>query len=231
MRSTLVTTVAIVVSLAWQLPVVFAADLPACATEYGELMVSHWLTVDSLHQTERLLYYRNELGSKSESARRFEEQKKAVDQTERDLDEAYREYGSLFKSQSKEGVEQLSNTLRKIFQAVSRNDKQVHDLLTELGRKSAGDVFQASPISRDAMKPAWDTSTIDERFRPKRILFGSTGHVGDNRILPLDFDFGSGVYTFIVPMSAPSKLDIPTPPAGKLDDVHQWMHDHHIGHH
>src|SRR6266705_865215 len=78
-----------------------AADLPACADRYGKLMVDHWMTVSSLQQLERLLYYRGELTTQTPLAVRYREQKDAVAKTGGRLIGAYRLYASLFKSQSK----------------------------------------------------------------------------------------------------------------------------------
>src|SRR4051812_38667961 len=77
---------------------VFASNLPTCAIDYGNLMVSHWLTVSTQQQLERLLYYRGELGTNSPTAIRFQDQKKAAEATERSLEATYREYATLFKS-------------------------------------------------------------------------------------------------------------------------------------
>ena len=49
---------------------------------------------------------------------------------------------------------------------------------------------------------------LDNNFHPRRILFGCTGKAGDDRTLPLDFDFCSGVYGFYVPMASSNKLEI-----------------------
>src|SRR3954470_5815957 len=98
MRSTRQVALVILVSLFSIMGRVFAADLSSSATEYGNLMVEHWLTVSSLHQAERLLYYRGELDTMTTPANRFETQQTKVDETERRLGEAYREYGALFKS-------------------------------------------------------------------------------------------------------------------------------------
>src|SRR4051812_47335808 len=76
-----------------------AADLPACANRYGELMVNHWLSVSTLQQAERILYYRDELNTKVPLATRFAQQQNLVAEEERNLDKVYRNYASLFKSQ------------------------------------------------------------------------------------------------------------------------------------
>src|SRR5690349_14097561 len=117
MRSTRKVPLVIIVSLFSIMGRVVAVDLSSCATEYGNLMVEHWLTVSSLHQAERLLYYHGELDTNAAPAIRYETQKKKIDETERRLGEAYREYAVLFKSQSKEGVEKLSKTLKTISEA------------------------------------------------------------------------------------------------------------------
>src|SRR4051812_12202671 len=119
MRSTRTVALVILVSLFSIMGRVVAADLSSCATDYGNLMVEHWLTVSNLHQAERLLYDHGELDTRTTPAIRFETQKKNVDETERRLGEAYREYAVLFKSQSKEGAENLSKSLKTISEAVS----------------------------------------------------------------------------------------------------------------
>src|SRR3954470_20199767 len=78
-----------------------AADLASCAGQYGSLMVSHWMTVSSLQQIERLLYYQGELTKQTVLATRYKQQSDAVEKTQRELDQAAHTYASLFKAQSK----------------------------------------------------------------------------------------------------------------------------------
>ena len=190
------------------------------------------MTVSSLHQIERLLYYRGELTKQTAVAVRYREQHDAVGKAQRALDQAASAYASLFKAESKDGVQKLNDALEKTALAVSRNEQQVDQLLLEAGQKVAGPSFRALPVNTEPIKPTWDMRTlVDEKFRPRRILFGSTGHVADNRILPLQFDFGSGLYSFIVPMSARDKLDIAEPAASQTDDVHKWMQKNNFGYH
>src|SRR3954468_18673423 len=82
-----------------------AADLASCAVQYGSLMVTHWMTTSSLQQIERLLYYRGELTKQTVLAARYKEQRDAVEKAERELDQAVRAYASLFKTQSKDGIQ------------------------------------------------------------------------------------------------------------------------------
>ena len=209
-----------------------AADLPSCARRYGELRVDHALTVDSMQQLERLLYYQPPKPSQREFATRYRQQQAAINNTEREFNDAATLYAALFKSESKVGVEKLSAALDHIADSTRHDQEQVEALLTELGRQVAGADFRASPISREQLAPAWNLQTmVDENHRPTRLLFGCTGHVGDDRILPLRFDFGSGVYSFYVPMSARDKLDVAVSPAGDPDAVHRWMSEHGMGHH
>ncbi|HVT26995.1 MAG TPA: beta-galactosidase, partial [Lacipirellulaceae bacterium] len=209
-----------------------AADLPACAGQYGKLMVDHWLTVDTLRQLERLLYYRADIMRDPSLAASYRERKQSVENTGRELHQAASLYASLFKNPSNGGIAQLDAILHHIATDVPNNDKQVIALLSEAGKRAAGDSFQAVPVTKAQIEPTWNMRTlVDAKFRPKRILFGSTGHVGDDRILPLDFDFGSGIYSFYVPMTARDKLQVVKPPNGWTDEIHQWMHDHNMGHH
>jgi hypothetical protein len=210
----------------------FATDLPSCADHYGRLMVDHWLTVSSLNQLERLLYYRDDLSNSSADSARYRDLRKAVDRAENKLDDAYRLYASQFKKQSTDGVEILNKSLESIASEVNQNDTQVTTLLSAVGKGAAGDSFEATPVSKEEIKPAWDAgSMIDEKFRPKRILFGCTGRVGDDRILPLDFDFGSGLYSFYVPMASRDKLEVTKPASGWTEGQHKWMREHGMGHH
>lgn len=208
------------------------ADLGSCATRYGELTVQHWLTVDTLRQIERLLFYRNEMEGDSKRGQRFRELQAAADEVERALNRAYDQYGALFQAKSAAGADSLNEQLARIAGEELRIQRDSQRMLSDSGRDAAGDAFIATPVKDDQLRPAADTSAlIDEKFRPKRILFGSTGHVGDDRILPLKFDFGSGVYSFYVPMAGRDELQVKKPTDGWTDDVHRWMHAHGMGHH
>jgi hypothetical protein len=208
-----------------------SAELAACADRYGRLMVDHWMTVNTLQQLERFLYYDGELTKQPQLAVRYRQQADAVGKTGGRLKRAYQVYATLFKSPSKEGIEKLNEELEKIAAASRENDEQVSKLLSEAGKSTAGDSFQATPVSKEQIKPGWDASQVDEKQRPKRILFGSTGAAGDNRILPLGFDFGSGLYSFYVPMAARDKLEVTKPADGWTDAVRKWMRDQKMGYH
>ncbi len=209
-----------------------AADLPSCAIRYGSLMANHWMTVNSLHQIERLLYYQDELAKQTPLTVRYQKEQDNVSIVERELAQSSALYASLFKSRSKDGVQKLSDELEIVAAAVARNEQRVNQLLGDAGQSVAGAEFRASPISKEQVMPTWDLrSLVNAEFRPKRILFGSTGRVGDDRILPLQFDFGSGVYSFFVPMISRNKLAIAEPTAGRLDEAHRWMQQHHMGYH
>jgi hypothetical protein len=190
------------------------------------------MTVSTLHQVERLLYYQEELTRQTALAVRCQEQQDAVERTQRALDQAASAYASLFKAASKDGVQKLNDALGNTALAVSRNEHQVDQLLLDAGQKLAGPSFRASPVNTEPIKPTWDMRTlVDEKFRPRRILFGSTGHAADNRILPLQFDFGSGLYSFIVPMSARDKLNVAEPTARQTDNAYKWMQKNNMGYH
>ena len=62
------------------------------------------------------------------------------------------------------------------------------------------------PVSNEDLAPAWTPKLIGKDFKPKRIIFGSTGQFGDNRTLPLRFDFGSSDYGAYMPMESAGKL-------------------------
>lgn len=184
-----------------------AADLPWCANRYGNLMVKHWMTVSSLQQLERLLYYQGELDGQTPIAVRYRKLQQDVDGFEQDSNRAAERYAALFKAEPKEGVEKLGDELERLSAVVLRQESTVLTLLGEAGKKAAGATFEAVPDIGEQIKRAWDTrSLVDEKHRPKRILFGSTGHIGDDRILPLEFDFGSGLHSFFIPMTARDTL-------------------------
>src|SRR4051812_38323353 len=162
-----------------------AADLASCAGQYGNLMVSHWMTASSLQQIERLLYYQGELTKQAVLAARFKEQHDAVEKTQRELDQAARVYAKLFKAQSKDGIQKLNDALEKTALALSRNEQQANQLFLEAGQTLLGPSFRTSPVETETIEPTGDMRTlVDEKFHPRRILFGSTGQAGDNRILP-----------------------------------------------
>jgi len=82
-------------------------------------------------------------------------------------------------------------------------------LLQALGEQSSREKFSAIPVAKEALTSAWDgPQMIDRGFRPRRLLFGSTGRVGDDRTLPLRFDFSSGMFGFHIPMAAADRLEI-----------------------
>src|SRR5205823_15011229 len=62
-----------------------------------------------------------------------------------------------------------------------------------------------------------------------RSLFGSTGRAGDNKILPLKFDFGSGPFSFIVPMSGSNRLEVSESWRNGTDPLSAWMRTNHFG--
>jgi hypothetical protein len=208
-----------------------AADLASCADKYGRLMADHWITVSTLQQVERLLFYSGALSKDGPQTVRFWEVRDSVADAKRSLDDASRRYAVLFKSPTKEGTEALDAALKKAAAAVERNEANVNRLLNDAGKRVAGNSFSPEPIGKADIEPRWDSRLIDEHYRPKRTLFGSTGQVGDDRTLPLKFDFASGMYSFHVNMTARDKLDVGKTESGWTDARHKWMLDRRMGYH
>ncbi|PYJ02248.1 MAG: hypothetical protein DME25_16520, partial [Verrucomicrobia bacterium] len=145
---------------------------------------------------------------------------------------------------------QLSKQLGQIAAAESDNEKVATEMLRRVGEQ--GQKFEPTPLTTETLEPAWfaasdQTGTAPSRrpspllkgrgglvgsdYRPRRILFGSTGTVGDDRTLPLRFDFGSGMFSFYVPMAASNRLDVSTQILSQTDSRYAWMKLHHAGYH
>jgi hypothetical protein len=201
-------------------------NLAPSALKYGEAMVQHWLAVDLAQQVQRAEFYHPHATNTG-----INELTASLSQTEEQLDQAR----SLYKKLYKKEVAGHGGALDELLNVASTRDAQNADqsqaLLNELGREVAGKKFNALPVSNDQLAPAWSPLVIGKDFKPKRILFGSTGQIGDNRTLPLRFDFGSGIYGPYVAMAAPGKLDIPAKRRDRTDSIYPWMSTNHEGYH
>jgi hypothetical protein len=168
--------------------------LSTCSLRYGNLMVSHWLTVDLLRQIERGLSYQAPAEPSSLRAE-FEKLQQSVSSSERQLNHALGLYRSLSATNSPEGIIQLSDLLGSAAQAENQNDQIAVGLLRNLGESIGAPGFQPLPISKADLAPAWGPASgtnwargeqsklLAKNFRPHRILFGCTGRAGDDRTL------------------------------------------------
>ncbi|MEY2429564.1 MAG: beta-galactosidase [Verrucomicrobiota bacterium] len=216
--------------------------LPSCSIGYGYLMADHWLTVDLERQIERGLSYLH-AAETNKPGSEFEQLRQSIEGVEGGLLKAGDLYKLLFATNTVEGVIQLSALLEQISVSETNIERSAIALLQHLGERSIGPSFQALPISNNDLGPAWPAEAppspaqqgrgvhIDDKYRPNRILFGSTGKSGDDRTLPLRFDFGSGVFGFYIPMAASNKLDIAAPIQDRTDPMYSWMKTNHAGYH
>ena len=196
------------------------AELDELALRYGYLMTRHWLTVDSKRQVERANFYdggleaRQKLGELATDMRSAEEK----------LEQVRALYKSLFRTNSSEGLEKLVQLLEQCERTENQNAKRVHQILQELGAHLAGERFQPDPVSEADLAPSWNPATdLDQNRRPTRILFGSTGRVGDERTLPLCFDFGSGPFGAFISMKSSNELAVSEAVKTQTDPAWGWM--------
>ena len=201
-------------------------DLSSSAARYGEAMVQHWLIVDLAQQAERAVFYAPETGDAE-----VNHLSQSLGQTEEQLDQARELYKKLYKKEIADHLDALDELLNIAIAGDAQNAREAESLLTRLGRQSAGNKFKALPVSNAELDPAWDPKLIGKNFQPKRILFGSTGKVGDDQVLPLRFDFGSGVFSFYVPMEAQGKLAVSKAMTDRTDAIFPWMQKNHAGYH
>jgi hypothetical protein len=201
-------------------------ELASYANRYGEAMVQHWLAVDLAQQIERADFYR-ETNAEADVVRMTA----ALGQTEEQLDQARSLYKKLYKKEVTNHVDALNQLLDAATARDKQNAEDAEVLLARIGRDMAGKNFKALPVSNAELTAAWSPRLIGKDFRPKRILFGSTGQVGDDRTLPLRFDFGSGVYGPYVPMEAPGRLEISQKRRDRTDAIYPWMEKNHEGYH
>ena len=234
--------------------------LPSCSIRYGYLMADHWLTVDLAQQIERGLSYSHRTETNKQRPE-FERLKQTIEEAERNLQDARNLYKTLFATNSAEGTARLGTLLEQIALAEAKNEKVAIALLQNLGEQTSGRKFQAVPVSKEDLAPAWSPSPnpiakgargeglrgsplpsdgrgvrgegqlIGDHYQPRRIIFGSTGKTGDDRTLPLRFDFGSGVFGFYIPMAASNKLDIAGSIQDRTDPIYAWMKTNHAGYH
>jgi hypothetical protein len=203
----------------------------ACSLRYGYLMADHWLTVDVAQQIERGLSYRP--SAEAAGLRHdLERLQQSVVTDGQELDSARSLYKAWFATNSADGLLKLSTLLERIAAAESENRASAAALLQRLGEQSSGAKFQALPVSARDLAPAWDRKKlIGSHYQPTRIIFGSTGKVGDDKTLPLRFDFGSGMFGFYIPMAASNRLDIAEGLRNRTDPQYGWMGTNHSGYH
>src|SRR5206468_4200603 len=146
------------------------------ANKYGEAMVQHWLAVDLAQQLERAAFYQPHATDTEVS-----QLKLALSQTEEQLDQARSLYKKLYKKQVTGHLDALDQLLSAATTRDIQNSELAQSLLTRIGGELAGKKFQAMPVSNEDLAPAWTPKLIGKDFKPKRIIFGSTGQFGDNR--------------------------------------------------
>jgi hypothetical protein len=205
-------------------------------------MVDHWLNVDLLRHIDRGLFYLRATNT-SDLRTHFEKLEQSVNDTEQQLNRALGLYRTLSATNSAARLTELSAVLEHAAEAENVNDLIATGLLKRLGEFQGEAKFNPLPISKADLAPAWSptkqtgysrgeaSNLLDKNFRLRRILFGCTGKAGDDRTLPLNFDFGSGVYGFYVPMASSNKLDIAPGYADRSDPLFKWMQTHHSGYH
>jgi len=207
------------------------SSLGGCALRYGSLMTEHWLTVDLTQQIERGLSYAGGSGAAKPSADLAKLQA-AVAAEGQELDRARSRYKVCFATNTTDGLRQLSRALDGIAAAEADDSAAAAALLQAVGSQSVGHEFRALPVTDADLAPAWDAHRlIGRHYRPTRIIFGSTGKAGDDRTLPLRFDFGSGVFGFYVPMATSNKLAIADSVRTQTDPQFTWMRTNHSGYH
>jgi Beta-galactosidase len=204
-------------------------QLPACARGWGELMVNHELLQDICQQLNRAEFYR---ASDSKTTIDLISLRERVAFTEHQLTVAHELYAELFRSGTDSKLSQLRATLEAIGSADVRNELEAESLLQRLGAQAAGPDFRAMPVASSELEANWNPGTCIRRdFRPARILFGSTATPGDERVLPLRFDFCKGVFGFYAPMSAPGQIALSEKARNETDGEHRWLREHHQGYH
>jgi len=201
------------------------ADLPSCALKFGWLATDYWLTKDLQQQIERLLFYQNR------SDARFEALKRDLAQIENGLKQFQKSYKILYATNSAEGLAKLAALLDQLELPEKEDSDKAQRLLGELGTQ-LNPQFEALPVKNAELSPAWNAEKrVGKDFKPQRIIFGSTGRPGDDKTLPLGFDFGSGLYGAYVPMADSNSLAISTGLSNRTDPVFSWMRANHSGHH
>ncbi len=216
----------VLLACTFRVPAEESKDLAPSALKYGEAMVQHWLAVDLAQQVERAAFYHPR---KTNSE--IDQLTAALSQTEEQLDQARSLYKKLYKKEVTGHLDALDELLNAASARDVQNAQQAEALLTRIGQKVAGNKFKALPITNDELAPAWSPKLIGKDFKPKRIIFGSTGQFGDDRTLPLRFDFGSSDYGAHLTMDAPGHLSIPEKRRDRTDSVYTWLEKNHEGYH
>ncbi|PWU17482.1 MAG: hypothetical protein C5B50_11330 [Verrucomicrobia bacterium] len=206
-------------------------SLGSSAIRYGQLMTDHWLNVDVARQIERAVFYTPQ-SKRGGFLAELETLQKSLTALEKQLDSAQGLYKQLFITNAAQSSAELDMALNRIASAETAAGKTALELLKRLGQASAGNEFRALPIANEDLAPAWNKGHwLDANRRPRRILFGSTGKAGDDRTLPLRFDFSGGVFGFNIPMTASNRLDIPQAFRDGSAPEFNWMRTNHSGYH
>lgn len=217
----------------WLVPSVQAAegtksDLPSCAARLGRQMVEHWLVVDLSRQIERGLFYQGKDGRDPH----YDRLKESITRTQQDLERAYGQFKVLHESKSPETGELVAE-LDRIEARNARESNEAEQVLGEVGRAVDPAGFRAVVVPEEVIEPAWEPGLVDKDYRPKRVLFGTSGRTADDRLLTLKFDFGNGLGPLgaVAPMATPDKLDLPENVLNRTSPDHVWMTQHKVGYH
>ena len=203
------------------------ARLPAQAQRWGNLMTDHWLTVDLSRQLDRAVFYHP-----SNQSFEVERLRQSMSTTEKNPLQALQLYRGLYRNPSGSDASALERLLDEISSAESENGHVAEALLQAVGRQLNRGAFTAIPVDRKQLEPAWDARAfIGKNYRPTRILFGSTATAGDDRLLPLRFDFGHGLFSFHAPMDSQGALNVSSNVQNETASAYVWMKQHRIGWH
>jgi hypothetical protein len=130
---------------------------------------------------------------------------------------------------STSSLPQIQEMLKTAGRLELQNDKLVQGLLRSPDRHGSGLELD---VTVKNLGPRWDSArSLSSDLKPRRILFGSTGRAGDDRTLPLDFDFGSGAFSFAASMSASNTLALDPGLVKGTDASSEWLRTHHTGFH
>lgn len=202
--------------------------LSQCSERWGELMVQHCLTQDLLNQADRAVSYEDASSSDTE----LDRLRAGLRNADAKLSESRGLYARLYRDKTKPDVKWLSDSLDEIAASEKGSGALAQLVLQRLGDKLAGTSFRALPLAEDAIMPHWDPGTdIGTKYQPQRLLFGSTGEAGDDRLLPLRFDFGRSMFSFYAPMSSEHDLVLAQEQREHRSPAHQWMAQHNSGYH
>ncbi len=200
--------------------------LADCAQRLGEAQVKHWLIEDLARQFDRALSYQPDTDSAQ-----FQRLQAALNETHDQLDQARSLYKRIYNHDVENHAVALHALLEAIVAADNKSEGFALILLNGLGQKEAGPQFQALPVRDEDLRGAWGSKLIGNYFKPKRMLFGSSGKAGDNRLLPLDFDFSQGLIGQFVPMPAIGEVKFPDGMTNQSAPAYSWMKTNHVGYH